>query len=64
MDNWTLKEERRKENECPKCHSKLKAIIENKLVCVGIGCEHIYRNDVIEYRKEDSKFAELKNEWQ
>ena len=49
--------------KCPKCGSKLKAIIDNSVVCVGISCSHIYRTDALTYRKDDKTFVELKKEF-
>jgi transcription initiation factor TFIIIB Brf1 subunit/transcription initiation factor TFIIB len=50
-------------HECPECHSKLRAIIHNEVVCVGIGCSYVYRKDAIKYRAEDKTFVELKRDF-
>jgi len=55
--------ERRKEDECPICHSRMKAIINNDLCCIGIGCQYIYRRNVIKHRLDDKTIAELKEDW-
>ncbi len=56
--------DKRQITKCPKCHSQLKAIIDNKLVCVGIGCDYIYREDKQKkFRLEDKNIVELKEGW-
>jgi len=52
----------RTQDECPKCHSKMKAIVGTDLVCLG--CDYIYRRNVEFWRKDDKTLAELKQDWQ
>ena len=63
MDNEQV--ERRQNNNCPKCNSKLKAIIGNDLVCLSIGCSYIFRRNVFnKVRGNDQTIAQLKDDWQ
>jgi hypothetical protein len=53
----------RKIYSCPKCKSKLRAIINNEIVCIGIGCDYIYRKNVIEVREGDETIASIEDDW-
>lgn len=55
--------ERRKQEICPKCKSRIKAIMHNNIVCVGIGCDYIYRTNVLNFRTDDKTFVDLKTEF-
>lgn len=54
----------RKQDNCPKCGSKFKAIIGKDLVCIGIGCDYIYRCNVDKVRENDQTVKQIKEEWQ
>ncbi len=57
-----MTEEKRQIEVCPQCRSQLKAIINNKIVCLTSNCDYIYREGK-EFRLEDRTIAELMKDY-